>query len=895
MLVPVEVPQAAPSPLPEDPPDPNAHAPPQDESLLGSFGNMGDMEFELGDGDAQPRSLQDIIKSNKGGKKRDVDVATTTHSVSRMSMSKEPLLKDDQATSSQPQLSTLSQTQLPVDSAAANPSEGLVNPEKPTSPENEGGPPIEYISSDEDEEDIYSEIDFDVDDDDPNHIIAKDDEVDGFNAWAKAARDTKAIEHFSEENMAELARFFLMKVDDLKYKLRRNRKEGESEYVLSKKTLKGLKKEPYCYQLYGAFKAMKLRNSASKGAILAEEMGLGKTLETIIVLWIQRLKNLNAVAISRYRDTGQGPEHLPKDNEDPDVKCPSQAHLPILCGCVKNSPTATFEVQYGINLILVPGKLVKNWVNEWREAWDPVYWKVLKFTLWVGHREPSLREYVPSYKQVEHYWVNSKTEVPTVDAQCLVFITTPDSFDNHVMKKFTEIERKEVEVPNRKRLQVVKHEHNRLFVGFIAVDEYHERKGAGTGLIKLLLGVKEVNPKAHILALSGTPWNRTPGDLTGILTTMAKGSEMVWQADPRLRFGMKDGMKRIVSAFESSTRGAGTVTITDELKARIDELANLQEATTIGRRSESLWFGVPIVQLPKKHVYKPNLDFPKQLLGGLKARESTLRTTVNQSSNAKTSTGQKNMLYFTKAWQLRAIATIPGLVDLLAKRDELNVTWKQFHHEKKWLDDSKNPYYRQIKFFQSNGPKLLFCMRQAEKLSTMRWKGDKDKEVTGVYEKLVIVGHNPVVCAIVAKVCMYSLQSILLSRTPRLFSTRNSIHVNMFADVEEEVLGHRDRVGRVSKGEIRPRWYVLFRAPRYRRCLPTKGGEQRCPRMRYHRWAGQHLRHWGQPNAGSEDHNSGHRVVGNSHSAIDVPHSSTRATERDVCLDFALLSRRDRP
>jgi len=69
----------------------------------------------------------------------------------------------------------------------------------------------------------------------------------------------------------ELARFFLMHKNELKYNLHEDRKESESDYVLSKKGLKGFKKEPYCYQLHGAFKAMKLRNPASKGAILAEE------------------------------------------------------------------------------------------------------------------------------------------------------------------------------------------------------------------------------------------------------------------------------------------------------------------------------------------------------------------------------------------------------------------------------------------------------------------------------------------------------------------------------------------------------------------------------------------------------------------------------------------------
>jgi hypothetical protein len=84
--------------------------------------------------------------------------------------------------------------------------------------------------------------------------------------------------------MDEHARFPLTRKSDLKCKLQENRKKGESEYVLSKKALRGFKKEPYRYQLHDAFKAVKLRNSASKGAILVVEKGLGKTSEALIVI-----------------------------------------------------------------------------------------------------------------------------------------------------------------------------------------------------------------------------------------------------------------------------------------------------------------------------------------------------------------------------------------------------------------------------------------------------------------------------------------------------------------------------------------------------------------------------------------------------------------------------------
>jgi len=469
--------------------------------------------------------------------------------------------------------------------------------------------------------------------------------------------------------------------------------------------------------------------------------------------------------IAKWRKTGEGSEHLSEDNEDLDAKCPSQAKLPILCGCVKNSPTATFKIQRGINIVIVPGKVVNNWVNEWRETWDSKFYNILKLELWVGHRERSLKDYVPTAEKVKKHWIDKESEEPNMEAQCITFLTTLDSFQGHVQAKFTKSWRYK-EVPfGKKKLVWRIGKANRLVAGLTVVDEYHERKGASTGLIQLLISMKTVNPDMGLVGLSGTPWNKAPDDLKGIFQAMATGFEKVWLADPRLRFGIQDGMKKIVATFETSTRGTGTMTIIAALMERIEELANLQEATTIGRRSESLWFGVPIVQFPARHVYKPDMSFVEQLMSELIDRERTLQTFVNQSSTAKTTLGQKNFQYFTKAWQLRAIATIPGLVDLLAREDDLDVTWKQFHHDKKWLSVSSNPYYLEIEAFKTNSPKLKFCIRKAKKLGTMRWKVEKDQAAVDVHEKLVIVSHNPVVCAIVAKVCVYSnpLLSLVIS------------------------------------------------------------------------------------------------------------------------------------
>ena len=75
-----------------------------------------------------------------------------------------------------------------------------------------------------------------------------------------------------------------MKVDDLKYKLRKNKQENKSEYILFKKKLFDFLRDLFCYQLYDVFKAMLLKNSKSKSAIVAKKMRLNKTIEALILI-----------------------------------------------------------------------------------------------------------------------------------------------------------------------------------------------------------------------------------------------------------------------------------------------------------------------------------------------------------------------------------------------------------------------------------------------------------------------------------------------------------------------------------------------------------------------------------------------------------------------------------
>jgi len=74
-------------------------------------------------------------------------------------------------------------------------------------------------------------------------------------------------------------------------------------------------------------------------------------------------------------------------------------------------------------------------------------------------------------------------------------------------------------------------------------------------------------------------------------------------------------------------------TITEELRARTNELAAVQEATKIGRRSESTWFGKPTIGLPAHHQQTVDTTqlFPPQLEPLLKKKEEMITDDVNNT------------------------------------------------------------------------------------------------------------------------------------------------------------------------------------------------------------------------------------------------------------------------
>ncbi|KAL9580149.1 MAG: hypothetical protein Q9212_004663 [Teloschistes hypoglaucus] len=494
-------------------------------------------------------------------------------------------------------------------------------------------------------------------------------------------------------------------------------KEDEPRRVPAKFKIKGMNKSPYAYQFLAAMIMLKMRNSITGGGILADEPGFGK--------------------INEDRGKGRTDRHLAANKQEEDAQCPSQARWPILCACVESGPISQFGSQQGLNLIIVPAKFISNWRNEYKYIYDRKSHKLLDLRCFICHGDLSYSSDHPNRQDLTPFRVKEGTTAPWEHQRC-IFITTPGTFYGHVASVIN-TEKYEWRVSqNRKRPQRHTITEKNLTAGYVVADEYHESKGSTTQLFTIIKQIKKRNPAATITSVSGTPWSRSPKDLVGIFEAMSTGREAVWANDPVLRYAIGHNINEIVRAFENSTKVAGELVMGDKLRKHINHLTEILEACVVCRVTESLWGKYPIVPLPPKNVTFVDTadEFPTDLRKLLAVMEGKLA--AETTAAAKSEAAKKN-IYFKKAWQVRAVATLPSLLRL----QKGQYIKEEFHK------NPGNPYVKAAEMLCQDAPKVFFVKDIINGLGTMKYKCGNDDEAKMVPEKLVIMGNNPVVMRVI--------------------------------------------------------------------------------------------------------------------------------------------------
>jgi SNF2 family DNA or RNA helicase len=298
------------------------------------------------------------------------------------------------------------------------------------------------------------------------------------------------FEHLSDEEWRECDEFFEI---------------GEDIQPQTLLHFPGLKTAVAPYQLSAAYFNL-LRNGIDdnyRGAYLADKMGLGKSIETILSILLIRLVKLSQAEVARSRKTGQSGHN--GANVPVGTPCPSRHPItkrskwPFACPCELRL-SADLKLSNGPMLILSPAGLVSNWRGEWIKHVDSTNALNGGMRLLIQGLKPG-KETNDNDKLGRHgiftYTDKHTDELTNVTKENAL----PTARGNHTV------------VLMSKNLVA-----NRLHPGlmqdicwaFITLDEAHQSKRPDTKVLAFLF---EQPLYTFILFLSATPWDKSPKDI----------------------------------------------------------------------------------------------------------------------------------------------------------------------------------------------------------------------------------------------------------------------------------------------------------------------------------------------------------------------------------------------
>ena len=489
-----------------------------------------------------------------------------------------------------------------------------------------------------------------------------------------------------------------------------------------------------------------------------------------LLITTQRWINQNRVDVRDARKS-KDPRHLQYGVDGP---CPSQAQWPIQCSCVKGSITTKFDMQYGPNVIFAPATLLPTWKTEFSKWHDPKADARVDLGLVVGHGSARDKSVIQQYfwegprgKKIRYegnvFEMGCKPEErPSWESQRWIILTTVGSYDTNVKQKF-KITKPYREIPEGKRREMTRYRTVwRLSAGRTFDDEFTTAKTQGSGTMGLLRDIKQESYKFHctFVAISGTPWNKSPSDMSGVISVLRHLCEDAWAAHETLRFGMPDNFKEIINAYDNmAKRNSTTPSALARFAEKRDELIVFLRDIMIMRTETSRWLNnEPMLYLPSHDTEHVQFQFPTQLQPDLDLVDAEVKRKLDQQVHDQgiQSTTKRNAMFFTLSAKTRTIADIPGLAKLLTNpgfNDDL--TWASF--KKKYLKTrieikADNPYYKNISMLEKHNPKWDKIWETIENLGHMWFKCAGDMERKRVPEKLVIMSNLPLVACITAKV-----------------------------------------------------------------------------------------------------------------------------------------------
>ncbi|KAL9641365.1 MAG: hypothetical protein Q9204_000060 [Flavoplaca sp. TL-2023a] len=500
----------------------------------------------------------------------------------------------------------------------------------------------------------------------------------------------------------------------------------------------------YQYQWNGVYKCFTMSMEDTNGAIMADEMGMGKTLQMIALIKLTRDFILNCRDVDREWDSppreASARRHCHRDGSG---TCSANKDMWFVCVCIPGNPHHGWRPTDGHFEIISPPMMLGSWIREWAKFYKPTnsddklefvvgHTSLGKGTTTFGQKvklaDGSIRRLdelltgpAPTlplpphgdenchYREVNGRWILESVPKgphrkgsPRYDSSRLVVLTSYQSWSTQVQNAASQHTYWYSNTP--KGHKMTSESFRTITPGMVIVDEAHTCSKSGVGHYGTVDEMdKMTSYTIKKIFLSGTPIRKGPGDLIAMIEAL---ESPVWKEEGHRLNGL---ISQNLEYFNEKFKEVKTVRDLG-LQAVIDGIARLIPLVAIRRTNESKWFDLPLRPPIKSVKQDREMGFPPKYLPAL----NNLRDHIaGQLNNTLTLGGEISKTELRSMSRLYRLASNTPFLAQFWSQDN-NVKHRFLSEDmKKWLDEDGTlsaacPLAKHAADIRANSPKLDF-------------------------------------------------------------------------------------------------------------------------------------------------------------------------------------------
>ena len=497
-------------------------------------------------------------------------------------------------------------------------------------------------------------------------------------------------------------------------------------------------------------------------------------------------KNLEQFEASIYHT-----KHLPPSKlkvQSGNNVCPSANKWDVGCPCVEKSAAyLTSAPKQGIVLVIVPAKVIGNWLREWKKMIDTQH-PTLKLRCFYAHAGKTYNNVTatPLTSENAELLRCEKDGKPKPGQERILLLTTKGSYNRHVKEVLQDSESPIV--------------HN-FRVSQIFIDEFHETRTVKGECPKMVLGIKdEISARVlvkipeddekewnaiddrrmkiyqsslpWVWGFSATPWTR---DLTDCSAMICMIEQPWWWAVEGYRHMTYDEVEAVGKLTASYRKRKNPVDKSEndkniaDMKAILNsiEIKRTPATTDIEGTTE-------LVKLPPHETRHIACLLNPEQKAALRAEDQRIQDAVKAEYARECAIARKAGKeiptpainnYFKRAHKLRAATVVPSLLEF-SRRNHLTLTQDELEGGPSCNGGKGRTDFAELAGLTQNWAKMPLDSIYAKRIDELT--GDapklvKLKELIGLLgedfygrpEKLVIFTSSPVIACILAVVSLH--------------------------------------------------------------------------------------------------------------------------------------------